>query len=297
MHLRSVERFVDIAQQRSFSKAATLHGVSQSAASQAVQALEKALGTELIDRSQRPLELTDAGRLYFEGCRDVLKRYRQVEDAVLRLQHRVVGSVRVAAIYSVGLLQMETYTERFERRYPDAKLEIAYLHPDEVYERLRDDRADLGLVSFPKHSGEFEAVPWQSQPMVVALAPKHRLADRESVCLKDLSGEAFVGFTQELTIGKEVDKALRKARVQVDMVSRFDNVETIKQAVRCGTGVSLLPRPTLREEVALGTLRAVPLDDVKLERPLGIVRLKHKSLSTAEQCLIDLLREDPTAAG
>src|SRR5262245_10145228 len=100
MHLRFVEVFCDVAQRRSFSKGAAAQNVSQSSASQAVSLLEKRLGTKLIDRSKRPLELTPAGRLYYDGCRDLLNRFRDIEDRVRRTQDRVAGTVRVAAIYS-----------------------------------------------------------------------------------------------------------------------------------------------------------------------------------------------------
>src|SRR4026207_1099127 len=118
MHLRFVEVFCDVAQRRSFSKGAAAQNVSQSSASQAVSFLERRLGTKLIDRSKRPLELTPAGRVSFDGCRDLLERFRAIEDEVQQIHDRVTGSVRVAAIYSVGLMQMERSVQTFAERYP-----------------------------------------------------------------------------------------------------------------------------------------------------------------------------------
>src|SRR5262245_12533011 len=100
MQLKFVELFCDIAARRSFSKGAAAHEVSQSSASQAVSQLEKRLGTQLIDRSQRPLELTPAGKIYFDGCRELLAQFRSLEDQVRCIDDRVAGTVRVAAIYS-----------------------------------------------------------------------------------------------------------------------------------------------------------------------------------------------------
>src|SRR6516225_7762630 len=109
MHLRFVEIFCEVAQRRSFSKGAKVQDVSQSSASQAVSHLEKRLGAQLIDRSKRPLELTPAGQVYFDGCRELLERFRAVEDRVQAIADRVAGPVRIAAIYSVGLMQMEDF--------------------------------------------------------------------------------------------------------------------------------------------------------------------------------------------
>jgi len=294
MHLRFVEIFCEVAQRRSFSKGAAAHDVSQSSASQAVSLLEKRLGTQLIDRSKRPLELTPAGQVYFEGCRELLERFRSVEDQVQATADRVAGPVRVAAIYSVGLMQMEQYVQRFEELYPDARLRLEYLHPDRVYQQLVDDEADLGLVSYPRHGGDFESIDWQEQPMVLVVPPKHRLAGRRSVEITELNGEDYVGFTQELTIRREVDRQLKRSKVTVQVVHEFDNIETIKRAIEIGSGVALLPRPTVWQEISSGTLSAVNLSDVALVRPLGIVHKRNKQLTTAVQKFIELLHQDET---
>ena len=110
MHLRNVEIFCDTVVHRSFSKAAEARGISQPAVSQAIQQLEDRLGLTLIDRSKRPLELTSAGRVYYDGCRKLLDDFRDVERArVQQLNGRIIGRVRIAAIYSIGLLQMAEY--------------------------------------------------------------------------------------------------------------------------------------------------------------------------------------------
>ena len=115
MHLRYVEIFCDTVAFRSFSKAAEARGMSQPAVSQAIQQIEESLGVTLIDRSQRPLELTPAGRIYHDGCRRLLDEYREIEDRVRQFNGRVAGRVRVASIYSVGLLQMSAYVREFAR--------------------------------------------------------------------------------------------------------------------------------------------------------------------------------------
>lgn len=293
MHLRNVEIFCEVAARRSFSKAANAHDVSQSLASQAVHSLEKRLGVQLIDRSKRPLELTPAGRLYYEGCRDLLEGFRKIEDRVQQTRNRVAGRVRVAAIYSVGLLQMDAYVRRFRELYPEADLQLDYLHPDEVYARITHDEADLGLVSFPREGGEISSIPWQEQEMALVLPPTHRLAERDVVPIKEIEGEEYVGFTSELKIRKRVDRWLRQAKVTVHVVHEFDNIETIKRAVEIGAGVAVLPVPTVRRELEAGSLCVVRLEDVSWVRPLGIVHKRNKTLTTAAEKFVELLHQDP----
>ena len=293
MHLRNVEIFCDVVARRSFSKAAEAHNVSQSSASQAVHMLEKRLGIQLIDRSKRPFELTPAGQVYYDGCRELLDNFRKIEDRVQQMRNRVIGRVRIASIYSVGLLQMDAYVRRFEELYPEAALQLEYLHPDQVYERVLNDEADLGLVSFPKDGGEISSILWQEQEIVLVVAPSHSLAERRTIPVAALDGEDFVAFTAELTIRRQIDRWLKKAGVAVGVVHEFDNIETIKRAVEIGSGVALLPLPTVRRELEARTLAALRFEDVKWYRPLGIVHKRHKALATAASKFVELLHEDP----
>ena len=294
MQLRNVEIFCDVASRRSFSKAAKAHNVSQSMTSQIVHTLEEHLGTLLIDRSKRPLELTAAGELYYDGCRKLLDTYRRLEDRVRQVENnKVAGRVRVAAIYSVGLLKMDAYVRRAEELYPEVDLRVDYLHPDEVYERILSDEATLGLVSFPRDGGEFSSISWQEQKMVLVVPAGHRLAGRKSVSSADISGEDFVAFTSELTVRKQIDRWLKQAHAPVNVVHEFDNIENIKRAVEVGSAVAILPEPAVKREVALGLLDSVRVKDVDWRRPLGIIHRRHKTLSTAANKFVELLHEDP----
>jgi len=143
----SFKLFKDIAQNRSFSRAAAMNGVSPSAASQHVQDLEKTLGTVLLDRSTRPLVVTPSGKLYEDFCRDVLRRKEEFEAALDRLKQEVEGTVRVASIYSIGLSEMAQLEREFARRQPAGQLAVEYLRPEKVYAAVLADEADLGLVS------------------------------------------------------------------------------------------------------------------------------------------------------
>jgi DNA-binding transcriptional LysR family regulator len=293
MPLRNVELFCEVVRCRSFTRAAEQQQVSQSSVSQAITSLEKRLGTRLIDRSHRPLELTPAGQVYYEGCRELLDGFREIEDRVQRMGDKITGRVRVVSIFSVGLSQMEAYVSRFEDLYPDVSLQVEYLHPDELYDRVLNDKADLGLVSFPKAGGDLTAIDWQLEEMVLVVPPGHRLAGRGSCPVSELDGEEFVSFTAELKIRRQLDRWLKEARVAVSVVQQFDNIENIKRAVEVGTGVAALPLPTVRKETEAGALVPVRVEGVEWTRPLGIVHKRHKSLSTAAGKFIDLLKSEP----
>ncbi len=291
MSYRNIELFCDVVAHQSFSKAAEARGLSQPAVSQALHALEERLGLQLIDRSKRPFELTAAGRYYYEQCTRILEQLRLVDDEVQSFVGKVAGRLRVVSIYSVGLLQMKTYTQRYRAAYPSVSLRLDYSHPDQLYARILRDEADLGIVSFPRDGGEIGCVEWLRQEMVIVGSPDHRWRDRTDISLGELEGEPFVAFSADLSIRSATDKLLRKNRVTVNLVHEFDNAENVKRAVEIGLGVACLPLATVRRELDFGTLHSLRLSDVRFERPLGIVHKRHKHLSTAAARFIELLHE------
>jgi len=292
VQLKALKVFCDVVQQRSFSRAADDNDISQSGASQLVQQLEEHLGVQLIDRSKRPFVLTPEGDLYYNGCRDLVTRYFSLEDKVRTMHEEVIGRVRVASIYSVGLHLMSSFITTFYKQYPKANVRLEYLHPDRVYESVESDVADIGLVSYPKSSRTIEAIPWRDEPMVLVCEPKHPLASCKVLEIGALDGAEMVSFDEDLTIRREIDRVLHQHGVAVEVKLAFDNVETIKRAVEVGIGVSLLPEPTVRREVESGTLKQVPLATGELIRPLGIIYRKGKELSGTAQRFIELLRRE-----
>ena len=291
MLLRSAELFCDVVACRSFSKAATLREISQPAVSQALHQLEEYLGTTLIDRSKRPFELTASGEIYYDGCRRLIDEFRRVEDQVREQGDCLRGRVRVASIYSVGLLQMKTYVDRFSREFPDVTLQLSYASPEDVYDQVRREEADMGIVSFPKDGGDVSSIHWQDEEMTLIVPPDHRLADFSQVKWEDLNGESFVGFEPDLRIRRRIDRWLREAKVSVTVVHTFDNIENIKRAVEIGAGVSILPQAAVSREVENGYLKAVPFASGDVVRSLGIIHKRHRHLSKAAERFVDLLHD------
>ena len=139
MDFDRLKLFRDVAHSRSVSKGAGMNGISQSAVSQYLQELEEQMGVTLLDRSSRPLTVTEAGRLYLEMCRDILSRRDEFQLALDLLKGEVEGTVRVASIYSVGLSELSRLEKEFIRLYPQAHIEVQYLRPEKVYEAVATD--------------------------------------------------------------------------------------------------------------------------------------------------------------
>lgn len=290
MQIEALQVFCDVARLRSFSRAGEANGITQSAVSQIVSHLEKRMGVRLVDRSTRPLQLTPAGLTYFEGCRDLLDRYAELEAAIRRAAVELPAVVQVAAIYSVGLGDMGQYIERFGQLCPHVRVHIDYLHPDMVYERVAEGTADLGLVSFPRRQREFVALPWRQERMVLACSPRHPFAQRKQIRPEEVAGQRYVGFDRKLAIRREVDRYWKEHGVSLDVVMEFDSIENIKKAIEIEAGVALLPEPTLSREVAAGSLAAVPLAGPPLYRPLAIIYHRRHPLHASAARFVEMLR-------
>lgn len=295
MSFHTLQLFRDIVQTRSISRGAELNGVTPSAASQHLAELERTLGVMLLDRSTRPFSLTPAGRLYSDSCRDILRRWEDFQRDLEAMKTEVEGTVRVAAIYSVGISEMAELEADFARLAPGVKLEVEYLRPERIYEAVQADRVDIGLVSYPEPARDIAVLPWREEEMVVATAPGHPLAGVGVVQPADLEGVDFVAFDEDLPIRRDVDRYLRTHGVAVNVVMHFDNLQTIKEAVAFGSGISIVPLRILRAELDAARMAAVPLAE-PLHRPLGIVYRKKKRFHRAAELFLDLLQGEPVGA-
>jgi DNA-binding transcriptional LysR family regulator len=291
VHLDTLRLYRDVVRLRSFSRAATANGVTQSAASQAIQQLEAELDVLLLDRSRRPLQATEEGRHFYEACRTLLHGFDKARADLAAARQRVEGTVRVAAIYSVGLHDMSRHMQPFMSAYPQARVLLECLHPHKVVEAVLHDEADLGILSYPAATRALAVIPLRSEPMVLVTHPSHRLARRRRLAPAELNGERFVAFDPDLAIRKVIDRVLKQYNVKVDVAMAFDNVETIKQAIGIAAGVSILPRPTVLKEIGIRTLVGVSLPFPGLVRPIGIIHRRGRRLTPAVVRFVELLQK------
>jgi DNA-binding transcriptional LysR family regulator len=297
VHLETIQLYCDVVRLRSFSRGAEERFVSQSAASQAVQQIEGALGVTLIDRTKRPLAVTPEGETLYAACRDLLEGWEKAKAAVAAARARVDGTVRVAAIYSVGLHDVSRPMQQFQSLFPAARVQLECLHPHKVVEAVLSGEADIGIMSYPPGGRALTVLPLREEPMAVVCHPSHRLVRRPVAHPADLSGEPFVAFDAGLGIRRAIDRALRARGVRLNVVMEFDNIETIKQAIIIAAGISILPRHTVQKEVGVRTLAVVPLAVPELVRPVGIIHRKRKPLTLAAARFVELLRAEGPAIG
>jgi DNA-binding transcriptional LysR family regulator len=290
MQIESLKVFCDLAETESFTKAAQINEITQSAVSQQVSALERTFKALLIERSKKKFRLTREGEILYEYAKQLINLYQSLYNKLQEVRDVVCGTIRVSTIYSIGLHDLPPYLKKFLKAYPTVNVHVEYRRSNQVYEDILGNADDLGLVAYPVKDPKLEIVPLRKDKLVMICHPKHPLAKSQSISLKDLSGQKFVAFEPDIPTRKAIDKALKDAGVEVHTAMEFDNIETVKRAVEIDAGISIVPATTVTQEVAKHTLEAVELDDGALSRPLGVIYKKNKVLSPAMKQFIATLK-------
>jgi DNA-binding transcriptional LysR family regulator len=291
MQIESLKVFCDLAETESFTKAAQINTVTQSAVSQTISALERQFKSLLIERSKKNFRLTPEGEVLYDYSKRILQGYDALHSKLQELEGVISGNIRVATIYSIGLHVLPPYVKKFLKMFPTVNVHVEYRRANQVAEDVLGNVVDLGMIAYPARDAKLEIVPLRKEPMVLICHPQHPLAKQDAVKPKALSGQRFIGFEPDIPTRKALDKVFKEYGVSVDYVMQFDNVETVKRAVEIDSGIAIVPAATVRQEVANQTLASVRLDDGDFSRPLAAIYKKNRVLSPAMKKFIGLLKE------
>ncbi len=290
MHIETLKIFCDMVELRSFSKTAERHLLSQSAVSQQLAQLELGMKCQLVNRKKRPLELTKAGQLLYAASKDMLERYEQYRSELNALKSSTGSRISVAAIYSIGMHTLPNYVKNFMVEYPNVNVHIEYFSANKIYELVLAGEIDIGLVAVPRRDRRLSVYDFEEEPLVLVCSPKHPFASQEDIDIHKLQFEKFIAFEREVPSHVWIDNILHRYNVNISPVMEFDNIETIKRAVEINSGVSILPRTAILQELGSGTIKALPFSNENFFRPTGILVRKDRVLSKGGRYFIDLLR-------
>jgi LysR family transcriptional regulator, transcriptional activator of the cysJI operon len=292
MQIESLKIFCDLAESESFTKAAQINKITQSAVSQQISSLERTFKSLLIERSKKKFRLTREGQVLYDFSKQMIQTYDSLHSKLQEIKDIVSGTIRVATIYSIGLHDLPPYIKRFMKGHPTVNVHVEYRRANQVYEDVLSNIVDLGLVAYPIRDTKLETVALHKDPLVLICHPQHPFAKSKSIKLKALSGQKFIGFEPDIPTRKALDRILKDNSVEVQHVMEFDNIETVKRAVEIDAGVSIVPSGTVIQEVAKQTLAQVQLDDGGYFRPLAAIYKKNKVLSPAVKLFLSILKTD-----
>ena len=290
MQIESLKVFCDLAETESFTKAAQINHVTQSAVSQQISSLERQFKSLLIERSKKKFRLTREGQVLYDYSKQIIQTYEALFSRLQEIKDIVSGTIRVATIYSIGLHDLPPYLKKFLKAYPTVNVHVEYRRSNQVYEDLLGNVVDLGLVAYPLRDAKLEIVPLRKDMMVLICHPQHPLAKSKGVKLKDIAGQKFIGFEPDIPTRRAIDKILKENAVTVQHVMEFDNIETVKRAVEIDAGIAIVPHGTITQEVTKQTLAEVRIEDQEFYRPLAAIHKKNKVLSPAMKQFLNVLK-------
>jgi DNA-binding transcriptional LysR family regulator len=258
MDLRQMEYLVALAEERQFTRAAALTGVSQSGLSAAIRSLEDELGTSLFTRTTRRVEPTDAGLALLPHARVMLEQATAARDAVVQASRELSGTLRLGAEQCLGLVDVGALLERFHRRYPHVEIEFTQDGSHALLAMVREGELDVALVAATEHLGGLVQTELGREPLVVLLPPEHPLAGRSSLGWRDLAAEDFIDFHPSWALRPLNDAAFAAAGVRRDVRLSVNDVHTLLDLVDRGLGVAVVPLHVAAKPQAQRLIR-VPL--------------------------------------
>lgn len=290
MQIETLKVFCDLVESRSFSRAATRNFLTQSAVSQQIKNLESRFETQLLRRDGKTVTTTPAGRILYERSRTILENFEHMQLEMKSTGQDMAGSVRVAAIYSVGLYEMSVVVKTFLKIYPKVNLDVEYTKGARVYEYCLQGAVDMGIVTYPESRQGLQIMPLPADKLVLICAPDHLFARRHQIDIRKLNGQNYIAFEKGMASQRALDRIFREHDIQVRVIMEFDNIETIKRSVEIGAGVSIVPLLSVQKEVQSGALAQVNFAQKTFYRQLGIIVRKRQLLSPAARKFIDLLQ-------
>lgn len=287
MELRQLEHFVAVAEERQFSRAAQRVHIVQSGLSSSIRSLERELGARLLFRTTRRVELTEAGRAFLPEARMALAAAQRARAAVEAVEGLLRGAVSIGIMQVLDPLDLPVLLARFRAQHPGVALRLRQAGAAVLVDEVRSGALDLAFAAVPGRGlRDLEAKMLADEPMLVACARSHPLADRERVRLRDLREESFVEFPPDWGVRIAVDQAFASAGITRQVAFELNDVRMLLELVVNGLGVSIVPRwvSTYGLPVAL-----LPLQGRAPRWQLTLITPGHDRTGAAARALIEMV--------
>jgi DNA-binding transcriptional LysR family regulator len=294
MDTRQLRAFCEVVEHKSFSHAAERLGVTQPAVSLQVRALEKRLGAQLLDRSGRRVEPTEAGLRLYRGAQRLLALEEEItNDLVEEATGALAGTFEIGASTGPGGVVLSRLLCQFAEIHSEIHIALSVFDTQTVVERVAERTLELGVVgAAPRHRGvEYE--PFFRDAVILACPPGHAFAGR-TVTLDDLREETLIVMQDGAGVRQLIEDELRRvgARLRdLDVRLELGLQESVTSAVRSGYGVTFISRSSVENDLAAGTLVEARVAGLVLEREIHLVRATGRSETRAARAFVEFARE------
>jgi len=291
MDIGQLEAFLQVAGQRSFSRAAEALRLTQPSVTARIQSLERDLGEPLFERNGRGVSLTEAGSAFMPHAQRVLKALQDGRDAIQSLQQLELGTLRLAAAPTIGTYVLPGLLKEFRERYPGIEVSVRTEYSDQIVQMVLADDVQVGLERAISHA-DCVTVPLYEDEVVLVASQQHPFAARGTASVEDLSGQALIMFNRGSSYYTLVDNALRQAGAPVSPAMELDNMEAAKKMVQEGLGIAMLPKVAVERELQQGELRQIRVRGMTMpRRQIALIYRRGRALSRSAQAFVRLLEE------
>ncbi|OAT85619.1 LysR family transcriptional regulator [Desulfotomaculum copahuensis] len=273
--------FVTVAEKKNFSRAGEELNLTQPAISQHIHALEEYYRARLFERSNKKVELTQAGHILYSYARQILALHQKAERAVTDLIDLVTGKMVVGASMTVGEYVLPRLLGAYAKKFPEVELAMTIGNTAVICEHTLDGTIDTGLVEGPVEHAHLQVQPFLEDEMVLVVPAGHLLAEKTVVDPEDLLNQTFILREEGSGTRLAAESALHRLGLTPHRVIQLGSTQAIKQAVEAGLGISFMSRWAIRKEVALSTLKPLRIKDVSITREFNIIRNQTRFQSRA----------------
>jgi DNA-binding transcriptional LysR family regulator len=292
MDTRQLAAFCAVVEKKSFSQAAERLGVTQPAVSLQIRALEKRLGVQLVDRSGRRVEPTEAGQRLYRNAQRVLAAEEQLLDELVEGE-RISGRLELGASTGPGGSVVPIVLAELARAHPDLSIALTVADTHRIVELVADRALELGVVGFARRHRSVVFEPLFRDEVVLACPPGHRFAGK-TVSLEQLREETLILMQDGAGVREAIEDELREAGVRLrdfDVRLELGLQESVRTAVEAGFGVTFISRSAIEAALAAGTLSEARVKGLEPSRDIFLARATGRTLTRAAQAFLDLARE------
>jgi DNA-binding transcriptional LysR family regulator len=289
LELSQLETFLAVAEERSFSRAATRLHRTQPAVSQVIRKLEESLGEVLFDRAARDGSLTAAGTLLRDYALRLMALRREATSALGELKSLERGHLHMAANEYTCTYLLPAIDE-FRRAYPQVTVTVQRMLASHIPDELNLRTFEMGVISFRPDPEQFRTIAVYGDSLALIVSPQHYLAGAGRVSIADLGKESFIAHNVASPLRRKVIETFQRYRTPLNMDIELPTIEAIKRFVSMGNGVALVPNLTVARELETGELVAITVSELEMKRVLRLVHRRHGALSYAAHAFLRTVR-------
>ena len=288
MELYSLQVFLTVATEHSFSRAAEKLLRTQPAVSLALQRLEQELGERLIDRTGKDLILTDAGRVVLDYARRFESLRQEMDNSLAELKDNSSGRLIIGANESTTLYLLH-HIERYRELYPKVKVQVRRSFSSKIPNELIDGNLELGVISYDPGDERLKSKVIYIDALTFVVSPRHRLAGRKTVSISELGNENFVAHNVVSPYREVVLREFQSHKVRLTMDVEMPTIEAIRWFVQQNLGVAFLPRMCVEQDIAKNVLCEVRVKEMHVERKIRLVYATRRALSHAARAFLEVV--------